>query len=469
MIELLKLCGFEAHDIESELPRVKKVFNRLGITVEDIERGKQRLAKYYDMKLQGVRKAFGLCIKDLINTVLAREEGKRKILYGFMSPGFEIPGSALVSKSKEIHVAMLPMSFQFVLGFIFDKMVPILEAAEHKWLKAGKVSHCANVKTLVGLLALDMIPKPDLLVTSGYLCDTAPKTIDLLQELYDIPTYCYDTCQDREFKDYPDSKRMIDLSAKSMRRLAIKMQEVVGFEITDDMLWESINARSELRRALMNLQNLLESSDPLPISTTHEIFWGYLSTLPLSISEIREPTAVLNILYGELQNKVNKGEGVVEKGAPRILSLLPGHYTDPRWEHLVCELGIAPIASETGFFPMHGKRYLDLAEEKQKDPYERLSQRLQHSMYQNLSARTAIIIEACKRLRVDGVFVRFHVGCRSVANDALIIKDAIARELGIPVMLMERDDFDPRVYNEQYKRRIELFKDVLDNSRQRKV
>lgn len=54
-----------------------------------------------------------------------------------------------------------------------------------------------------------------------------------------------------------------------------------------------------------------------------------------------------------------------------------------------------------------------------------------------------------------------------MAVDALSIKDAIAKELGIPVILVERDDFDPRVYNEeQYRRRIELFKDVLNNSRQ---
>ena len=468
MIELLKLCGFEGPDIESELPRVEKVFKRLGITVEDIERGKQRLAKYYDMTLPGVRKAFGFYLRDLIDTVLAREEGKRKILYGFMSPGFEIPGSVLVSNSKEIHVAMLPTSFQFVLGCIFDKMVPILEAAEHKWVKSGKVSHCANVKALVGLIALDLIPKPDLLVTSGQLCDTAPKTVDILQELYDIPTCYYDTCQDREFKEYPDSKRIIDLSAQSMRQLTLKIQELVGFEITDDMLWESINARGEIGQALMDLSNLIESSDPLPISPTHELVWRYLNVLPLSMHELKEPAVILNTLYGELQDKVNKGEGIVEKGAPRILSLLPGHYTDPRWDHLVCELGIAPIASETGFFPMHGKRYLDLDDEKPKDPYQRLSQRLQSSMCQSLSARTAIIIEACKRLRVDGVLVRFHVGCRTVAGDALIIKDAITRKLGIPVMLMERDDFDPRVYNEQYKRRIELFKDVLNNSRQRR-
>jgi len=43
MIELLKMCGFEADEAKSELPRIEKAFNKLGITAEDIERGKQRL------------------------------------------------------------------------------------------------------------------------------------------------------------------------------------------------------------------------------------------------------------------------------------------------------------------------------------------------------------------------------------------------------------------------------------------
>jgi benzoyl-CoA reductase/2-hydroxyglutaryl-CoA dehydratase subunit BcrC/BadD/HgdB len=462
MIELLKRCGFEVNEIQSELPRVKKAFDKLGITIEDIERGKQRLDQYYDMRLQSVRKAFGFFVRDVVNMVLAREDGKKKILYGFMSPGFGTLGSALFSKSEEIYVAVLPGSFQFVLGFIFDKIVPMLEAAEHKWLKPGKVSHCANVKTIVGLLALDLVPRPDLLVTSGQLCDTAPKTFDLIQELYDIPTCCYDICQDREFKEYPDSRRLMELYAMSLRRLTLRMQEVVGFEITDDMLQESINARSELGKALMRIQDLIESSDPLPISPTHEILWYNLSGLPLSADKLRKAVAILNTLYEELQNRVNRGEGVVEKGAPRILSVNPPHFADPRWEHLVCELGIALVASEPGFFPMHGTRYLDIDQEKPKDPYKLHSQWAQNSLHQSLSARTAIIIEACKRLKVDGVLAKYHVGCRTTVGDALIIKDAIARELGIPVLLLGFEGFDPRDYNEkQYKRKIESFQSVL--------
>ena len=39
MLELLELCGYEAHEMESELPRVQKAFTKLGITDEDILHG----------------------------------------------------------------------------------------------------------------------------------------------------------------------------------------------------------------------------------------------------------------------------------------------------------------------------------------------------------------------------------------------------------------------------------------------
>lgn len=453
-MDLLELCGFEAQDIESELPRVEKAFNKLGITAEDIERGKQRLTKYYDMKLKGVRKIFRLLVKEVVNLVLAREEGKKKIVYGFMSPGFDIIGSALVSKSKEVYALYLCSHLQIVVGCIFDKMVPILEEAEKRWVKSGAVAHCGNVKTLVGVIALDLIPRPDLIITSGFLCDTAPKTIDLLHGLYGIPTCCHDVCQDREFREYADAtKRMVEFSAKSIRRLIHRVQEVVGFEITDHLLREVLDAKSGLDDAILKLRRLIESSDPLPISATHPILWRILGSSSRSIESLPEVIDAINTLYEELQERVNEGTGVVEKGAPRILAICPHHYADPRLEHLVGEVGIALVA--TDYFTAHDV-------EGSKDPYERMSLSVQSSLHTSLPKRISLLVEGCKGLNVDGILDRFHAGCRTTAGDALIIKDAITKELGIPALLLEWEGFDPRAYNhEQYKRRLETFKTML--------
>jgi len=160
------------------------------------------------------------------------------------------------------------------------------------------------------------------------------------------------------------------------------------------------------------------------------------------------------------RGKVNQSVGVVEKGAPRILSVLPDHESDPRLEQLLNEIGIATVAVEGRLYPPDGGYTFNA--ERPKDPYEVMCQFMHSSMYQTPEARVPILVAACKRLKVDGVLDRYHAGCRSVAGDALAIKDGITKELGIPVLVLDWENFDPRVYNhEQYKKRFEVFKTML--------
>jgi hypothetical protein len=461
MIELLKLCGYEPQEIESELHRVEKAFSKLGITTEDIERGKQRLNKYYDMELKGVRKALRLIVRELVDALLVRDEGVKKVIYGFMAPGFDLLSSALVTKSKDVCSIHQSWAFQIVVGCILGKIEPILEEAEKKWLKAGMVAHCANIKTLVGPIALGLYPKPDLLVTTGFLCETSPKTVDLFHELYDIPVWYVDACQDRTCGKYPEPfMRVASSAAKSLKRLAERIQEVVGFEITNDMLLEVQDAKGKLGEAFGRIRDLITSSAPLPLSPAHENIWMCLNVLALSIDGITEATEAIDTLYEELQERAAKGLGVVEKEAPRVLATLPMGQTDPRLEYLACEVGIAIVATD---------RNLEApTKETSEDPYMRFGIGMQlGAMHLPPGIRIPLLIEGCKKLNIDGVLDRFHVGCRAVAGDALIIESAIKRELGIPVLVLEWENFDPRVYkHEEYKRRLEVFKATMTANRQ---
>jgi benzoyl-CoA reductase/2-hydroxyglutaryl-CoA dehydratase subunit BcrC/BadD/HgdB len=456
MRELLKLCGFSAHDLESEFFKVERAFNKLGITAEDIERAKQRLNTYYDIELRGIRKALRLCIREVVNAVLAREEGK-KVLYGFMSTQFGwVISSALVSKSQKVYSAPIDMLFPFVFGCIFGKMVPVLEAAEQKWLKAGRVAHCGNVKSIVGLFILDLLPKPDLLVASGFNCETAPKTLYMLRGLYDIPVYQFGACQDREFGE-PIDTRTTDFAEKSLRELVEKVQEVVGFRITDDMLREVIYARRGLSESLGKLSSLVHNSDPLLLRPTNDIIWTVLFELALSIDSMPEAIDAINTTYEELQERASKGLGVLEKGAPRIIATLPMHQSDPRLEHLVNELGVALVPASSPGPPSAS------AMKGVSDPYVAMSGGGGSlPMGAGLRGKIPAFVEGCKRMNIDGLLDRFHAGCRMTVADAIIIKDAVEKEAGIPVLLLEWENFDPRVYDHaQYKWQLEVFKTML--------
>jgi hypothetical protein len=199
---------------------------------------------------------------------------------------------------------------------------------------------------------------------------------------------------------------------------------------------------------------LISNSDPLVISANHSHVWGNLDALSLSIDGLPEATDAINTLYGELKERVDEETGVVEKGAPRISALLPSHFSDPRADFLASELGIALVSGET-----FGGRPIEL----EGDIFERMQMaNLQGPLDNCLSKRVLAIIEECKNSNIDGVLDRYHVGCRTTCGDALIIKDAITKELGIPVLLQERDDFDPRSYDhEEFKRQLEVFKTMM--------
>jgi benzoyl-CoA reductase/2-hydroxyglutaryl-CoA dehydratase subunit BcrC/BadD/HgdB len=167
-----------------------------------------------------------------------------------------------------------------------------------------------------------------------------------------------------------------------------------------------------------------------------------------------------SIIYNELEERVNRGYGVVEDGAPRILALVPVSFTDPRLEYLIEELGMV-VTTEIDLFWPDGRRAPNV--EKSDDPYITLCAYLYDSKTRKLSERIQIIKETCKRLKIDGVLCRSHVGCRTIASDIIIIKDVIKKELGLPAILLESESFDPRYYNHGvFKRKMELFKMMLD-------
>ncbi len=463
MNELLKLCGFDEHEDEKDIMRAKKAFQKLGINDEDVERAMQNISKYYDIELKGIRKMLGIYVRDAVDLVLAREEGKRLVIYAIMAEGFDLIASAFTSQSEEIYVSWPESSFEILFGpTFFEKQITVLEAAEALWLKEGIVSHCANVKMLVGLLALDLIPKPDMLIVSGFLCDTAPKTIDILHELYDAPMYYFGTCLDREDNEEPEAEtKRVALAANHMRELVANMQEVTGLKVTEEDLWKQIEAKKELKGNMARIHNVLDRSKKPPISATHGSVVFLLQRLAANWSNVSRLVETTSIIHDELEERVNRGYGVVEEGAPRILALTPVSFTDPRLEYMIEKLGMA-VTTEIDLFWPDGRRTPDVA--KTDDPYVALCAYLNDSKTRKISDRIQIITEAAKKLKVDGVLCRAHVGCRTIAADIMLVKDAINKDLGLPTMLLESESFDPRYYNhEVFKRKMELFKIMLES------
>lgn len=206
------------------------------------------------------------------------------------------------------------------------------------------------------------------------------------------------------------------------------------------------------------MRKLITGSDPLVISANHENLWSSLSASPMDMDRLREAIDAVNTVYEELQERVDMGLGVVEKGAPRILAILPDHSTDPRLEYFISEMGIAIAARDNGI-TMPEVNYLHGSE----DPYIEMAMPFVTRSLSTIPAkRVPLIIERCKKLNIDGVYDRFHAGCRSTVGDSIVIRNAVKDELGVPVLFSQWENFDPRANNdESYRGKWELFKTMM--------
>jgi benzoyl-CoA reductase/2-hydroxyglutaryl-CoA dehydratase subunit BcrC/BadD/HgdB len=280
--------------------------------------------------------------------------------------------------------------------------------------------------------------------------------VGLIEDWYGIPGFYFDCWQDRELREYPYAKRSTSFYAKSLRRLSERVGERFGVETTDDMIWRVLDSRRAYEEAKDKVQDLLRRSDPVPLASSHLSLLFALDDIPFRPGEAAGAARALEVLHDELVDRVEQGIGVTPRGAPRVLGVLPCHHSDPRWEHLANQEGIAIVASDFEFSSSQGEGGAGILDSD--DPYDVMGQHLHGAAEQILGGRIAIILDACRRLGLDGVLNHYHVGCRYVAGDAIAIKNVVTKELGIPVLTFEWDNFDPRSYDhEQYKANLETF------------
>jgi benzoyl-CoA reductase/2-hydroxyglutaryl-CoA dehydratase subunit BcrC/BadD/HgdB len=103
-----------------------------------------------------------------------------------------------------------------------------------------------------------------------------------------------------------------------------------------------------------------------------------------------------------------------------------------------------------------------------KDPYEVISVASGGSRSAGFIEKIPEQMRLYRKMNIDGFIERYHVGCRTVVGDAIVIQNAVQKELGIPVLLLEWENFDPRVYkDEEYKKRLEIFKTMMIANKQK--
>jgi len=338
--ELLKLCGFEDAEIEREKPRIDKAFKTLEIGAEDCQRAENRLRKYFSVDLFGVRRCLGIWLKDLINLVLSKEEGKKVVYTGVPPPA----GLALSLNLAGAWCGVLDYTLGLTIGLIFNKLTPLLEVAEEHGTPP-EAAACSFHQARLGAIVKGIVPVPDAVISPGFFCDQSAKVWDLIQELYGSPIMHLDSCMDSAWDEWPEiPHRRVRLYAADMREAKEELERALGIEITEDILMAGWRNFMELR---LSVQKMIELAklEPKPISQVDlNPFWRLVSVPGKGALE--EGKEVIGILTREIEKRVEEGKGVMEEGAPRVgVYALP--VSDPAVTRMFEESGlnlVGPLA-----------------------------------------------------------------------------------------------------------------------------
>jgi hypothetical protein len=453
--EFLSLCGFEPEEIKREARRIEKAFNILDISDEDVDRAKAKIEKYVDIELLGMRKVLGLWLKELVDMVLAKEEGK-KVIYVSYPPIPQIV-AAMALTSDNIYCASPDIVLSNTLNLLFDKINPILETAEKNGLAPG-IAFCSYLQTRLGSIVKGIVPKPDLLIPSSYLCDLTPATDQLLHELYGMPVAYIDNLIDEKGESWPDeiNPRKVRYFAQEMENSINMYNMVTSCQLPESEIREAVDIANQIHFMCGQIQEL-RKADPLPFSQSDYHLAMSLTNIGRGL---RGGLEVLNTLLAELEARVAAGEGIVKKGAPRVMLVMIPH--DPALATIVGELGLAACV-HAGAAPRSPSRPVTYA-----SLWEDVADSNMRGRGANYSSLAYIIQlrEAVKLWKVEGVIFFRHYSCRQYSIFPIKAKEIIEEELGIPVLNLEGDYCDFRSYNiQQMRTRLETFAEMVKSDK----
>ncbi len=452
--ELLKLCGFEDHEIEKERPRIEKAFQRLELGPDDIKTAENWVRQNHDVELMGVRKLLWIWLEELIDLVLAKDEGKKLLYYGF--PTIAGPASAIAAASEYVYSACPDVVLCYTMGQIFNKLSPILEAGEENGLPPGH-SLCSLQQIRVGGMSKGIIPVPDMVITSSYNCDMGSKTDELLHQKYGHPAIYVDGSMDSRWGEFPDflPERAIYLGGQ-LERVFDEAKELLGIEVTSEVRSEGASRNRELAGALRELVELMQRADPQPISIVDVEVARRLTSGSANRRFLTEGPGIIATLNREVKERIDRGVGVVEKGAPKVMILM-AHFSDPSTMHMMEDCGLSiPTTLHTVLASRIFKSTPFISgeilakEQLERGPF--------HSAFGEIKQAA----EAARLFNTDGIIWNYLYNCRPFALTSHLIRQFVEKETEIPVLSLEMDLYDSRSYSAAALRtRVETFAEML--------
>ncbi len=370
---------------------------------------------------------------------------------------------------------------------------PYLERADAE----GFPSHlCGYARTCIGYSAemVDLgggippeapaggMPKPVLLVGSGYVCDARFKWFQALGRYFDAPVWTLEQPSPgaRESLEEGAYERNVNFLIKEMKAFVAFLEKLVGRKMDWDRLDYTGGGTVEINRLRWDI-NQLRMARPGPMHTRD--FWSVMSAA--LYRGAADPEVIIDghkKMYDEVKYRVDNKIAAINREERYRLSfegLAPWHslgfledLADRGWNFVI----------ESAYGP---QRPVDIDLSKYSDPMERYVR----SRYRSLSDRiddeyepeeAAEIKEDIRRTgtsrrlglkhvrdyQCDGIILHVLLSCRAASSGLNLLAEQVKDVLKVPALVIEGDIVDTSLFNPaDALRKAEAFEETMEHYR----
>ena len=386
-----------------------------------------------------------------INSVMTRYYVQRKALARLKPLAYVTSGAPVEILEAMGILTLYPENYTALCG-ARGAAVGLARVAEAQGYPADL---CSYARSHVGAVLrpreapLGGMPRPDLLVCCNNICGTVLKWYEALAALYDAPLFVLDVPFQRTT---PAEPHIITYVADQLQEFVAWLEAHTGRRLKPDK-FRSVLALS--REAVALWQEILEFGQyrPSPINAP-DLF---VAMAPIvALRGTRRAVDCYRRLRAELEERVAHSIGAVPGERYRLLwDNIAIWYRLYRFFRPFMDAGACFVADTyTNAWTVE----LDLEE-----PFVGLA-RAYTGVFINvdLSTRLRIISDLARRFEVDGVVMHANRSCKPFSIAQNDMRDTLRDELGLPVLILEADQCDARLYNEGVVReRVAAFLEML--------
>ena len=297
---------------------------------------------------------------------------------------------------------------------------------------------------------LNGMPRPDLLVCCTNICGTVHKWYEALADLYDVPLFVLDVPFQRTT---PAEAHIIAYVADQLHEFVAWLEAHTGRRLKPNKFRSVLAFSSE---AVALWQQILEfgKHTPSPINSP-DLF---IAMAPIvALRGTRRAIDCYRRLKAELEERVAQGIGAVPGERCRLLwDNIAIWYRLYRFFRPFMDAGACFVADTyTNSWTIE----LDLEE-----PFVSLA-RAYTGVFINIDLPTRLrtITDLARRFQVDGMVMHANRSCKPFSITQSDVRDTLREELSLPVLILEADMCDSRLYNEgSVRERVAAFLETLE-------